>query len=323
MDAPSIFGLLVLLGLVLFVGKQLYGILVDIRKFFMHLFGHIINRHFIIRNIKPEYKKILTDCFTYYRNLTRSNQRLFQKRVQKFIDKKKFIPGEGVEEVTPEMKALVAASAVQLTFGLPQVYFKHFDEIQIHGNAFFSEAMFQLNAGEVHKQDGLIVLSWRDFLEGYLDPNNARNVGLHEMAHALRLENMIKNEEYGYFDWDGIHLFNEHTVIESEKIIKGDISIFREYAAQHYQEFFAVLIEVFFEQTQQLFNYNHELYTVTCRLLKQDPRYPNKRTWRYLFPPLNSRNRLRFPRIIGPGMFGIAPLKFFANFKIGLIPKIL
>ena len=62
------------------------------------------------------------------------------------------------------------------------------------------------------------MFSWRDFLEEYLDPSDSRNVGLHEMAHALRWENMIKNVEYGFFNWDDIDAFNDHTVIKSNKI---------------------------------------------------------------------------------------------------------
>ncbi|MEQ9405622.1 MAG: zinc-dependent peptidase [Cyclobacteriaceae bacterium] len=239
-------------------------------------FRHVINRHFIIRKIKPEHKSVLERTFYYYHTLNDKNKELFQKRVQKFIDKKKFIPAGDHNEVTPAMKSLIAASAVQITFGLPGVYLKNFEEIHVYPDFYFSEGMQQFNAGEVHKS-GKIFLSWKDFVEGYTDPTNARNLGLHEMAHALRLENMIQNEEYFYFKWDDIQLFNDHTVIESDKILKGEQSLFRPYAASNYHEFFAVLIEVFFEQPKALLAYNHELFHVTKRLLKQNPIDPNKR----------------------------------------------
>lgn len=237
---------------------------------------HLINRHFIIRNIKPEYKSALKSTFYYYDSLNMDNKKLFEKRVQKFIDRKEFYPAGEHAEVTPEMKALIAASAVQITFGLPGVYLENFEVIYVYPDFYYSEGMQQFNAGEVHKS-GKIFLSWKDFVEGYTNPKNARNLGLHEMAHALRLENMIRNREFRYFDWDDIQLLNDHTVWESNKIHNGEESLFRAYAASNYHEFFAVLIEVFFEQPGKLMAYNAELFHITKRLLKQNPINPNLR----------------------------------------------
>lgn len=248
----------------------LYGLAKGVHLGLRYVFKHPINRYFIIRNLHPSYLRILEDCFLYYQRLDPKNQRLFAKRVQKFIDKKEFVAGQDLDDVMPEMKVLIAASAIQITFGLPGIYFENFKEIHVHRETYFSEGMQQWNAGEVHKV-GLIMLSWKDFLEGYLDPFNSRNVGLHEMAHAIRLENMIKNAEYGYFAWSDIELFNEYTVIESNKINAGEETIFRPYAAVYYQEFFAVLIEVFFEEPMKLKRYDAGLFEVTCRLLRQNP----------------------------------------------------
>lgn len=159
---------------------------------------------------------------------------------------------------------------MQLTFELPHAYFHNFKTIYVYPDFYYSEGMQQYNAGEVHKS-GQIYLSWVDFLEGYLNPNNARNLGLHEMAHALRLENMIQNKEYGYFKWSDIQEFNHYTVIESNRIKAGEESLLLSYAATYYHEFFAVVIEVFFEQPKQLKEYHPPLYAVTARLLRQDP----------------------------------------------------
>jgi Mlc titration factor MtfA (ptsG expression regulator) len=268
--------LCVVIGMLIYLGQTIWTVLRLIRLVGNRLFRHQINRHFILRQIHPLHKKILNECFPYYHQLNFENKRLFEKRVQKFIDKKAFMPEDELSMVTSEMKVLIAACAVQLTFGLPGVYFEHFETIHVYPDTYFSEDMYQWNAGEVHKT-GLIKLSWKDFLEGYLDPDNGRNTGLHEMAHALRLENMIQNEEYGYFDWDHIQLFNHYTVEESYKIHQGIETIFRPYAAVHYQEFFAVLIEVFFEQPKLLMAYHPQLFQVTTKLLRQNPMYPNLR----------------------------------------------
>lgn len=256
------------------VGSALFDIFKAFRMMFYYQFGHHINRYFIIRNLKPQYKEILEGSFYYYHTLNDKNKLLFEKRLQKFMDSKNFIAAGELDYVTAQMRTLISASAIQLTFGLPGVYFRHFEDIHVHPDFYFSEGMQQFNAGEVHKS-GLIMLSWKDFVQGYVEPDNGRNLGLHEMAHALRLENMIMNEEYGYFEWSDIQEINQYTVEESNKIKAGEETIFRPYAAVHYQEFFAVLIEVFFEQPMRLKAYHSALYAVTCRLLRQDPLDPN------------------------------------------------
>ena len=76
-------------------------------------------------------------------NLNFTNKRLFEKRVQKFIDKKEFKSGNGLDHVTPEMKTLIAASAIQITFGLPGVFFEHFEVIHVHRETYFSEGIQQ------------------------------------------------------------------------------------------------------------------------------------------------------------------------------------
>ncbi|MCV9387054.1 zinc-dependent peptidase [Reichenbachiella ulvae] len=277
MSFISLFILLALLAMMVYiVGGEVVGAVRGTRYVLNYLFRQPINRYLIIRNLNPEYKKILEGAFLYYHTLNVKNKRLFEKRVQKFIDSKNFYPAGELLQVEPEMKVLIAASAIQLTFGLPGVYFAHFKDIYVYPDFYFSEGMQQFNAGEVHKA-GRILLSWKDFVEGYVHHDNGRNLGLHEMAHALRLENMIKNEEYSYFDWEDIQIFNHYTVEESNKINQGLESIFRPYAAVHYQEFFAVLIEVFFEQPKKLKEYHPNLYLVTSRLLRQDPMRPNER----------------------------------------------
>ncbi|MEO1255276.1 MAG: hypothetical protein AAFY41_10380, partial [Bacteroidota bacterium] len=61
-----------------------------LRNALYYHFGYTINRRFIIRNIKAEYKDVLEGAFYYYNHLNQGNKTLFEKRVQKFIDKKEF-----------------------------------------------------------------------------------------------------------------------------------------------------------------------------------------------------------------------------------------
>ena len=219
--------------------------------------------------LNPAYRVPLQKYLTYYQRLDARNKDLFERRVQKFIHLKDFIP-RGITEVTDEMKTLIAGSAIQITFGMPRIYFSHFKKILVYPDDYYSKINMHYHQGEVN-MNGIIVLSWRNFAYGYMDDNDARNLGLHEMAHALRLENGIMNNEYGFLDDDDLMEWTKLCFKEIERMRNGTNHFFREYGATNSQEFFAVAVENFFERTSEFKQQRPELYAVLARLLNQDP----------------------------------------------------
>jgi MtfA peptidase len=219
--------------------------------------------------IKPEYRTALEKHFQYYKKLDRKEKDLFEKRVQYFINIKKFIP-RNLQEVTSEMKALIAGAAIQLTFGLPQVYFSHFDKIIVYPDEYYSLINRKKHKGEVNVRSGIIVLSWKYFVQGYIDPDDSINLGLHEMAHALKLENRILNREYGFLDEKILAQWDRLADAEIKMGRCGDNAFFRKYACENKHEFFAVAVENFFERPRELNDYNNDIYMTMSRLLNQD-----------------------------------------------------
>ena len=142
----------------------------------------------------------------YYQNLDDKDKIRFEKRVQRFIDLKEFVPRGNLDFVTDEMKALVAGTAIKLTFGYPFIYLTHFWRILLYDNNYYSEITKKYHKGEVNGQ-GLIILSWNNFLHGHVHADDGVHLGLHEMAHALRLENAIRNEEYSFLHFDSLYQF--------------------------------------------------------------------------------------------------------------------
>jgi MtfA peptidase len=219
--------------------------------------------------IKPAYKEALEKHFSYYKKLNDKEKTTFEKRVQYFINIKKFIP-RNLPKVTDEMKALIAGAAIQLTFGLPRIYFFHFDKIIVYPDKYYSLINKRTHKGEVNVRSGIIVLSWKYFVQGYIDPKDSINLGLHEMAHALRLENRIMNGEYRFLDEKTLIKWDNLAGAEMAQGLCGENGFFREYACENKHEFFAVAVENFFERPQALYDYNRELYATMSRLLNQD-----------------------------------------------------
>jgi Mlc titration factor MtfA (ptsG expression regulator) len=217
--------------------------------------------------VPQQYRDILQKYFKYYQQLTPQNKARFEQKVCNFIYGKRFIP-RNVDEVTIEAKILIAASAVQLTFGLADVYLRHFTKILVYPDNYYSSITRRYHKGEVNPRFGLIVLSWQAFVDGYIYPNDSINLGLHEMAHALRLENMIRDEDYRFFDQVYLDKLDEW----SHKICSDSThTFFRPYACVNVHEFFSVAVENFFERTDQFKKELPELYNVMTALLRQDP----------------------------------------------------
>jgi len=259
--------LLIVLFTLLFIGSVLWVTYLFARTAFNAAFGEVRSRMLPLRH---KYKTVLNKYFDYYKKLSPSNKKSFERKVQYFITAKTFV-ARIIPEVTDEMKALIAASAVQLTFGYPRVILSHFTKILVYPDQYYSTINKKYHKGEVNPAFGIIVISWKNFVEGYINTDDSRNLGLHEMAHALRFENRIRNEDYNFFDPYLLDKWKDLSTIEREKMENGTSTFLRDYAMTDREEFFAAAVEHFFENPENFNSERPELYHTLSGLLRQDP----------------------------------------------------
>ncbi len=224
---------------------------------------------FFDKNEVPDLRKLLVDNFVVYKILDEKKRKGFEKRVCRFIRLKDFRAGSSIREITDEMRVMVAASAIQITYGYPDVYFSHFQTIILFAEEYYSTISREYHEGEVNA-GGAIVLSWKNFKSGFSNPTDGRNLALHEMAHALRLENIVDNDEYDFIDRDTMQSFEALAAIEMQKIENGENNFFRSYGSANLQEFFSVAVECFFEMPKEFKTYNQGLYILLSQILKID-----------------------------------------------------
>ena len=239
---------------------------------YRNVIAPILNYYGIIGSSRLDQEQVrkLKKYSPYFRKLKLKHQKEFLKRVSHFISVKKFV-SRGMQEITEEMKVVVAALSVQITFGLPCIYLSHFNKILIYPDSYYSTINNQYHKGEVNPRFGIIVLSWKNLVEGIANESDGINLGIHELAHAIHLENRISNHEYGFIDSKLWKKYNDLAEFEMFKIKEGHNSFFRPAAAIDHHEFFAVLLENFFERPKALKAYSPSLYQKTTLLLKQDP----------------------------------------------------
>lgn len=253
-----------LLVLMLLVGAS--SIFYDIGKW---IYFEAIRIAAVTKPLLPSRVATLQKYFFYYNRLSDKDKKKFQKRVNHFLHSKRFA-GRGID-ITEEMKVLISATAVMLTFGLPMIYLSHFYKIAIYPDTYYSIINRNYHKGEVNPMLGIIILSWKSFVEGFADPSDSRNLGLHEMAHALHFENQIRNDEYDFLDPHLLARWDQQAELEIERIKSEDSRFFRDYAATNSHEFFAVAMEYFFESPKEFLEELPDLFTTLSRLLRQNP----------------------------------------------------
>jgi MtfA peptidase len=208
-----------------------------------------INNHFFVR-LSPEGKvKFINRCIT-------------------FLTGRTFIGMEGLV-VTEEMKVRIAATAVQITFGLRNYRFGHYRLIKIFPGTFYSRILDRYLKGGA-STGGVLYFSWKDFEEGFADSSDRYNLGLHEMAHAMRLELLHGSD----FDERFANYVDQWELIaksEFEAMNQRQTSFLRSYASTNMEEFFAVCIEHFFEVPEEFKKQLPDLYNHLCFLLNLDP----------------------------------------------------
>ena len=245
------------------------------RSYYFNRIGWWVNEvraRLFQRKLSVDELSTLENLFPYYQRLNPAHKSEFRKKLELVLTTKEFIGRGGIEEVTSEMEILIGATIVQVTFGWKKIRLLHFDKILIYPNAYYSSIQKAYHRGEVNPKLGLIVVSWRSFLEGLTNENDGINLGIHEIAHALKLENKIYyNGESEFFNQEVWTHYQQLSRQEIDKINAGITSVFRDRAGENEHEFFAVALETFFERPAKFKAEIPVLYQTLVKLLRQDP----------------------------------------------------
>ncbi|MDF1840533.1 MAG: zinc-dependent peptidase [Rubripirellula sp.] len=225
----------------------------------------------------PEsWQAILVSDVVFYRSLTPEQQLRFQNLVKIFLSEARIT---GVRtDVDERTRVLVAASAIIPVFGFDDWEYSGLGEVLIYPNAFGEGFRSDDDAkrnilgmvGTGHLS-GVMILSKSDLISGFTNPDDKRNVGIHEFAHLVdKADGSIDGIPAGisasvvgpWIGWIGEEL---------KSTSKGRSHI-NDYAYTNEAEYFAVLTEYFFEAPDVLQRKNPELYKLMQSMYRQDTR---------------------------------------------------
>ena len=225
----------------------------------------------------PLWRDILRRRMPAFALLPADVQLRLKKLAQVLIAEKPFIGCAGLV-ISDEMRVLVSVQAALLLLRRGAGYFPQLRQVLIYPGAFVVQRSSPGVAGLVHDerralageswQQGQVLLSWRDVLEGAADPHDGRNVVIHELAHQLDQETGGANgapwlrEPARRARWAQV-LSQEFQHLQL-RLAQGHTGLIEPYAATDAAEFFAVVSELFFEKPAELAALHPALYGELC-----------------------------------------------------------
>jgi MtfA peptidase len=203
---------------------------------------------------------------------------------QIFLAEKHFEGCAGFE-ITDEVRVTIACQACVLLLNRPTDIYPRLATILVYESPYFARQehpdeaglislSHDVRAGESWSR-GVVVLVWKEILQGLRHPHDGYNVIIHEFAHQLDQENNAA-EGLPLLDHASLYPRWQHAFSEQYDRLLRDVkhhrkSVFSDYGATNPAEFFAVATETFFEEATKLKRRHPELYDVLSDYFQQDP----------------------------------------------------
>lgn len=232
-----------------------------------------------------QWREILRRRMPAFARLPPDVQWQLKKLAQVLLAEKPFIGCAGLQ-VTDEMRVLVSVQAALLLLRLGPDGFAELRQVLIYPGPFVVDRNQPDASGLVHEhrralsgeswQQGQVLLSWADVLDGAANPGDGHNVVLHEFAHQIDqahgrangapwLPSRARRERWA-------RVMNAEFQGLRQQLTEGAGSLIDPYGATEPAEFFAVSCELFFEKPAELAEHHPALFSELRGLLGVDPR---------------------------------------------------
>ena len=234
--------------------------------------------------LAPGLVEVLERGVPLYRALGDDEKRELQGLVNAFLAEKRFEGCDGLE-ITDEIRVTIAAQACVMLLGREHDLYPTVRTILVYPDRYVAPGSGRMPDGSVARgaqvrageawTSGEIILSWRDVQHGAAAPDDGHNVVLHEFAHSLDHEDGFVQgaprlqKRACYLPW--ARTMSREFAALRDDARWGRQTLLNTYGATNPAEFFAVLVETFFERPVALRERHPDLYDLMTCYFKQDP----------------------------------------------------
>ena len=197
---------------------------------------------------------------------------------QVFLDEKVFEACGGLEEVSDEMRFVVAAQACLLWANQRGAPYPALRAILMYPDAYRVKdetGMESIRLGESWSR-GTVVLAWKSVRGGGLNDEDGHNLVIHEFAHQLDTVNGPADgfpelpENADFDSWPTV--FGREFERLQRDVASGRKTVMDAYGTTNEAEFFAVAAETFFEKSRNMEEEHPELYRLLQDFFATDPK---------------------------------------------------
>jgi Mlc titration factor MtfA (ptsG expression regulator) len=230
----------------------------------------------IMKQPFPElWEQVLQSHVAYFRALPEQEKGRFRQLVQVFLAEVRIT---GIRtEVDDTVRLLVAASAVIPIFGFRDWEYHRLGEVLVYPDSFGENYQTKGTGDEnilgmvgLKHLSGVMILSKPSLLDGFKNPSNQGNVGVHEFVHLVEkveVEHGLPPE----VPWAAVKQWVQYVAQELSHPAANHAYI-NDYAYTNEQEFLAVLAEYFFKSPELLQKRDPQLYSMLRAMFHQDTR---------------------------------------------------
>lgn len=222
-----------------------------------------------------EWRELLQTHVHFYQNLEAKGRKKYENKVRNFLRQ---IRITGIKtDVTDLDRLLAASSAVIPLFSFPRWNYTYLKEVLLYPAHFDKnfdmdnpEQVITGMMGSGRNMEGMMILSKKSLHQGFKNPSDKHNVGIHEFTHILDKQDGVVDGVPGQLnDKQYAEPWLKLMHREMQKIRKGKSDI-DAYAGTSEEEFLAVASEYFFERPK-LFKKKHpQLYKTLKKVYHQD-----------------------------------------------------
>ncbi|WP_321262248.1 zinc-dependent peptidase [Psychroserpens sp.] len=245
--------------IILIISSLSVFVLYKVFQFLEMAFVEYVNKklfynHFYLfrKKLTSQQLEILRNEFSFYRKLDQIHKSNFEHRMARVINRLEFI-GKDIA-ISDEMKIVIAATQVKLTFGLRDFLIKSVDRIIIYPEEFYSQTNKTYHKGEFNLGYKALVFSWNDVVHGYHIEDDNLNLAVHEFTHAIHFYYM-RVRRYSTSAAIFLDVYVELTnMLDRNAKLKSELvrsKFLRDYAYTNQFEFLSVILETFIESPEQ------------------------------------------------------------------------
>lgn len=212
-------------------------------------------------DIEAPLRKIFEQKLPYYQRLSDKNKQKFRTRVALYIEANDFRP-QVIEAIPEDVKGIVAANIVQLTFGQKDYLLNMFERVVIYPGVFLSrQHPDRFHASEIFAEDGVSLFAMDHLMPGTIHANQYFNIGLYEYAKVYQLT----RPEIAY------PKLSEDLWADFEKISRFPRKKVEEFVGLENLNLWAVSVVFFFSFPEKFKTQLPDLYQSLTNILNQHP----------------------------------------------------